>query len=516
MDKLLTSKQVQALDRATVEREPIASLDLMERASARFARAFRAEIEPGDPIYVLAGSGNNGGDGCAVARLLAAAGHPVRVVVVRLSPTGSPDFEANRARLDACGVPVAEPSSPEAFPEPGAEERVIDALFGSGLNRPPEGLAAHAIAVIRAGGHAVYAIDAPSGLMAEGPPPGPNALPARRTWSFGGPKPAFLMPDRGFLAGDWSVLDIGLDRDAWLAAEPLAWYATAGDLRGVLPPRARFAHKYAHGHVLVGGGKAGTRGAAWLAATAALRAGAGLVSVAWPDPGAAPDHHPGQPELMHLGASREAPLPDRLSAVVLGPGLGTAADGAALLDRWLGCGRPLVLDADALNLLAGRGQSPPPGAVLTPHPGEYRRLFGDPPPGLEAWERLRAEARTTGCTLVLKGAHTAIAAPDGRLVLNGTGHPALATAGSGDVLSGIIGALLAQGLPPFHAAWIGVAWHGLAGERAAAGIGPAGVLAGDLPGYLPGLRGELLAGDSPPHPDDEPWPEPWWCFPAPA
>ncbi len=562
---ILRPDQIRALDRATIQKEPIASLELMERAARAFGEALMAVLNPGQACWVLAGSGNNGGDALVVARLLHLNGFPVRVLVLRLGAQGSPDFERNLGRAEALKLPIrvleqGDDADPARVPEaalPDWSEVVVDGLFGAGLNRPPEGMALALIRAVAEGGQPVYAIDVPSGLQADGPPPKGTALPARRTWTFETPKAAFLLPDRGALAGDWSVLPIGLHTPSLAEMDVDAALVQPADLLGVLERRPRFGHKRLFGEVLVAGGGPGMRGAAFLSATAAMRAGAGLATVAHPDPSDAPQVLAGFPEIMLRPEWPEGLTKN--TALVLGPGLGQSDTAHAFLEHLLGLVQDapstrVLLDADALNALAvGRIRIGPDGAaerhdawpqtdpdavlqslrhladaldhppVLTPHPGEYQRLFGPLPEGRAGWDHVRDCARASGCVVVLKGAYTVIASPDpatsGHLRVNHTGHPGMGTAGSGDALAGIIAALLAQGLDAVDAAWIGVGWHGLAATEAARRLaGESGMLAGDLIAALPQTRSEWLEAEQRPlypkslNPSktESPCPEPWW------
>jgi ADP-dependent NAD(P)H-hydrate dehydratase / NAD(P)H-hydrate epimerase len=490
MIKVLNQEWVRRMDDATIRGEPIASADLMERASGIWSR-WLLERYPGKrKAAVLCGTGNNGGDGLAIARQLQGAGWEIQVLILWLSESGSPDFQTNRQRLERLPVPVADVSSTaDMGPCPDKATLIIDALLGSGLNRPLEGLAQEAVAWMNACPGPVLSVDVPSGMFCDGPGSG-AVVRATACLGFGAPKLALLLPDSAPFCDDWECAAIGWPHSALDAAPALARIAERSDLAAVLPLRPRFSHKGSWGHVRVCGGRAGMRGAATLAAAAALRAGCGLASINWT--GGGPDHLPRWPEIMIAKGPSEGKTREVLLA---GPGMGRDEAAREHLERALAeAALPPVLDADALNLLAADPallQRVPPGAVLTPHPGEFERLFGASKNGFERLERLREAARSLRCTVVLKGAFTVCADPLGELVFNTSGNPGMGTAGSGDVLGGVIASLRAQGLDAPTAAWAGVHWHGLAGDQAASRLGQAGLLASDLIEELPKVRQAL-------------------------
>ena len=474
------------MDQETIKREPISSIDLMERASRVFSQWFQLHYPSGRPVLILAGTGNNGGDGLAVARHLIQAGYSISVRIIWIQESGSDDFRLNLERLERLHPPLANIRNTSDWNPIEPSTLVIDALFGSGLNRPLQGLVETVVERLNASGAEVVSIDLPSGLFADAPSTG-TVVRASRCLGFAGPKKALLLPDSTPYCQAWDWLPIG-----WFPGlsdtlpSPDFWVETS-DLEASFPQRQHFGHKNLYGHVLVVGGRAGMRGAAWLAAEAALRAGAGLASCWLTSPGM--DHCPRTPEIMHL----TDPAGQLASAVVaIGPGMGQDESAKQQLELILTTAAiPPILDADALNLLAAHPdllEKLPPGSILTPHPGEFRRLFGGSANGFDRVERLRAAATRLQCTIVLKGAHSVTATPEGHCFFNSSGNPGMATAGSGDVLTGIIAALRAQGLAPEKAAVAGVCWHGLAGDRAAATLGQAGLLASDLIRELPVVR----------------------------
>ncbi len=437
---------------------------LMEAAGRAVAEAARRHFRPVRTL-VLAGPGNNGGDGYVAARWLEQAGWPVAVAPLAPPRPGS-DAAWAAARWRG---PVAAFAPAEA----ARAGLVIDAVFGAGLARPVEGLVAETLA---AAGGPILAVDVPSGLDgATGQPPG-YAPQAALTVTFFRLKPGHLLLPGRSLCGETLLADIGLPAsvlpgtgcNAWRNA-PALW---------PLPRPGAAGHKYSRGHLTILGGAAMT-GAARLAAGAAHRAGAGLVTIAAPDAASAATYRAGDPGTIVSEAPPDELLQDaRRQVWLLGPGQPPGEETRARLRQLVAAGRQVVADAGAITACAGAPGALRGAAVLTPHAGEYAAVFG--PPGTDKPEAARAAARATGAVVLLKGADTCIAAPDGRLVINDHAPPGLATGGTGDVLAGIIAALLAQGVPPFEAA-AAAAW--LQGE-AARRHGP-GLIASDLITFLP-------------------------------
>jgi ADP-dependent NAD(P)H-hydrate dehydratase / NAD(P)H-hydrate epimerase len=494
MLKVLTSSQIQSVDQATMLAEPISSTDLMERASRVFSDWFKSKYGKEKPVLVVSGTGNNGGDGLAVARHLHDAGYSVSIRVVWLHETGSVDFRINLERLERLHLDQDQVKQIADWKSFDSEVWVIDALLGSGLNRPLDGLAQAVAEQLNASNAPVISIDIPSGMSSDHPSTG-TVVHAIDCLSFEIPKKALLLPDSAVHCRSWTTLPIG-----WLkgAADQLScrdYYLQAEDLKSVLPLRKQFAHKGDHGHVVIAGGNKGMRGAAWLGALAALRSGAGLVS-AWLT-GSGPDYCPVTPEIMHI----ENPGGLWSKAVfAAGPGMGQSDVAKAQLREVLKhAAIPPILDADALNMIAADSdlmKAIPRHSILTPHPGEFARLFGHSPNGFERIDTLRAVAQQLECVIILKGAFSCVAAPDGAIYFNSSGNPGMATAGSGDVLTGIIAALRAQNLDAVTAAWAGVLWHGLAGDQAALHKGQVGLIASDLIEALPSVRQNLTSGQA--------------------
>jgi hydroxyethylthiazole kinase-like uncharacterized protein yjeF len=445
----------------------IPGLALMEAAGAAVARAIRARFRPVRTL-VLAGPGHNGGDGYVAARHLEAAGWPVAVAPLA-PPRAAGDAAAMAARWRGPVVPF----SPAEAARAGL---VVDALFGAGLDRRlPEPAAA------LLGGLAVpiVAVDVPSGLDgATGEPLGPVAA-AALTVTFFRRKPGHLLLPGRLLCGALVLAEIGLPASVLPAIAPTSF--ANGPALWRWPAPAAAAHKHARGRVILAAGAA-MPGAARLAAAGARRAGAGFVAAAALDAVAARLLRGAEPGLVVTEA--EAALSDpREAAWVIGPGLPATPDTLALFDRVAERGAPVVADAGLLSAAAGHPGALAGAAILTPHAAEFARLFG--PPGADRLAALRAAARTVGAVVVLKGADSVIAAPDGRVAINDNAPPSLATAGTGDVLAGMAAALLAQGLAPFEAACAAVHWHGEAAR------GAAGLIAEDLPERLAAARARL-------------------------
>jgi hydroxyethylthiazole kinase-like uncharacterized protein yjeF len=445
---LLTPAEMGRADAAAIA-GGIPGITLMERAGWAVARAAR-RFGPCRTL-VLCGPGNNGGDGYVAARLLAESGWPVRVAAL-----GPP-----RAGSDAA-LAAAAWSGPSAGFTPAEAARadlVIDAVFGAGLSRPADGLAAATLAAARR----ILAVDVPSGVDGATGAVWGQAAQAAATVTFFRRKPGHLLLPGRDLCGELLLADIGIPATVLPAIAPQTWANGPGLWR--LPARGAASHKYTAGVVTVMGGAEMT-GAAQLSAAAARHGGAGMVTIA--AMGRADVYRQGAPGLIVSEAPVAALLEDaRRTTWVCGPGMGHDA-ARAVLPVLLAAGRRVVADADALAAHAGDPSALRGAAILTPHEGEFAHLFG--PIGQDRLAAARAAARTVDAVVLLKGSDTVIAAPDGRAAINTTGSPALATAGSGDVLSGLIAALLAGGMPAWEAACAGAWLHGRAGQALGQGL----------------------------------------------
>lgn len=478
-EPLYDSHAARAIDRAAGERAGLSGHELMARAARAALDALRTHWPAARRLLVVCGGGNNGGDGYVLARLARADGLDVALLALQRSPPRQVEAQqAQQQWKDAGGRTT--PWRGEPLP---AADVVVDALFGIGLERPPDDDAARLIDAINVHPAPVLALDVPSGVDADrGVAPG-AAVNAERTIAFiVGKRGLFTGPARDHV-GSVSLADLGVPSAARDVASPLADRLDASRLAGCLPRRHANAHKGEHGHVLAVGGDHGFGGALRLCAEAALRVGAGLVSVLTRS-----EHRSGMlsalPECMVVCSEHgELPLDlvHRATVLALGPGLGTAEWGRDLLPRLLDGDRPAVLDADALNLLA-EAPRPLPGRVLTPHPGEAARLLGlgsAKDIQRDRFGALDALVRRYQAVIVLKGAGTLVGAPGERPQVIDAGNPGMASGGMGDLLTGVIAGLLAQRLSPFEAAVTGSLLHAVAGDVAAAD-GERGLLARDL------------------------------------
>lgn len=472
--KILSREQLYRADALTMERQGISSAALMERAATLAFEWIHKRLNGSPvPLRVFCGIGNNGGDGLVMARHLQEHGYHVEVFIVDYAPNRSEDFLLNlQALKDRKVWPVTLEAGRE-LPELDAEGIIVDAIFGIGLSRPPEPWLCALFEKINTCGAFVLSIDLPSGMYPEpSDPPLPCTIRARHVLTFGTPKLSFFTPEAGNAAPQWTALDIGLDRE-YLAEVPAQFVLWGPEqAREAYRPRGKYAHKGDFGHALLVGGSLGKVGAVHLAARAALKTGAGLVSAWVPDCGLLP-LQTGLPEIMvQVSAGREqlSNLPPEGGYTLgMGMGMGTGKDTVRALEEWLpGREGPMLFDADALNILSANPEllkTIPENSILTPHPGEFKRLAGPWEGDREKLEKAFGFSKEYRCVLVLKGAHTMVF-HDGRAWINTSGNSGMATAGSGDVLSGMITALLAQGYSSPLAALMGVYLHGSAGDLA--------------------------------------------------
>jgi NAD(P)H-hydrate epimerase len=476
----------------------------MERAATAFTDWLTAHQSPAEAgeILILCGPGNNGGDGLVVARRLYGRDYTVRVVLLLLEKQ-SADFQKNYQKLPP-EVIVTElvASNLPAIP---VGTLVIDALFGTGLTRPLEGLAAALVQHLNAAQARVIAVDIPSGLLSDEPQPADSAVVrARHTVSFELPKLAFLLPHNAEYVGQWHVLPIDLDQKFIEETTAQFHFIDAALLAGRLQKRARFAHKGTYGHALLLAGSKGKIGAAVLAAQACLRSGVGLLTMSVPAVGY-DVVQTAVPEAMCLTDPNtdfisELPELAPYSSIGIGPGLGKENAPQQVLAQLLREAKvPLVLDADALNILAENRallSTLPPHSILSPHPKEFERLTGPARNDYHRLDLLRDFCQKHNCYTILKGANTCLGTPDGTLYFNSTGNPGMATGGSGDVLTGILTALCAQRLPPLDAALLGIYAHGRAGDLAAQATGEAGLVAGDIARFIGPALEELTTKET--------------------
>ncbi len=495
--KIFSGSQIKELDKYTIEHEPVKSIDLMERAAQALTEAICQRWSANVPIVVFAGPGNNGGDALAVARLLTARGYQAETYLFNITGHLSADCTENKQRLtDKKGRPLFTEIT-QAFDAPRLEKGmlVIDGLFGSGLNKPLAGGFASLVKYINASAAEVVSLDIPSGLMTEENTynVSANIVHATLTLTLQQPKLSFFFAENQQYIGELQVLDIGLSPDGIDKIDANYTLLEEADVHRLLRPRSPFAHKGQMGHGLLIAGSYGMAGAAILATKACLRAGAGKVTVhspkrnmpilqtAIPEAIVQTDYD----ELMFT----EAFPTEEYQAVGIGPGLGQSEQTAiAAFSQLRRSSCPVVADADMLNILAIHPvwmQQIPKGIILTPHPKELDRMEGQSMDSHERLLKARNLAERLQGYVILKGHYTAICMPDGHVVFNSTGNAGMATAGSGDVLTGIITGLLARGYDRQEACLLGVYLHGLAGDLAAAELGEESLMASDLIAYLP-------------------------------
>jgi len=489
--KIFTSEQIRAIDKLTIVNEPVSSVDLMERASMQLYLWIEKRFRRSDHFVVFAGPGNNGGDGLALSRILHKNGYSVEVHYVKFTEKISVDWEHNRTRLEReTKVVINLLTDEDQFPIVSSDDIIIDAIFGSGLSRSPEGLAAAVIKLINNCDAKKISVDIPSGLSGEDN--GSNSydcvIRADYTLSFQFPKLSFMFPENSEYVGDWHILPIDLDKSAIRNTVTQYTLLEKSDIQPLLKKRNKFDHKGIYGHGLMIAGSEGKIGAAVLSSGAALRSGIGLITC----------HIPSSGNMIIQTALPEAMIEsdrsdkfftrlesiDKYNSISAGPGLGTSAETQnAIIDLLSRCTKPLVLDADALNILSMNKEvlsKMPPRTILTPHLKEFERLAGK---SADGYQRLKKQIDFSGkfkCIVVLKGAHTSITTPEGDVFFNSTGNPGMATGGSGDVLTGIILSLLAQGYSEENAAVTGTYLHGLAGDIASEEQGFESLIASDI------------------------------------
>lgn len=492
--KILNAAQIKALDAFTIKHEGIKSIDLMERASQVFVRWFTRKFAAEEnEVIVFVGPGNNGGDGLAVARLLYFKFYNIKIYRCIIGENTSLDFEINLKNLPKRNaIPLIEINENAPFPEFKKPAIVIDAIFGSGLNRPLEGYWKILVEHLNEQAETLVSIDIPSGLFADKHSSGVS-IQADYTLSFELPKLAFLFPENLQRVGKWQFQSIRLNPDFIKKCETPFHFVDLEMVKAMIKKRQKFDHKGTFGHALLIAGSYGKVGAAVLSAKAALRSGAGLVTIHAPKC-AYPILQISAPEAMVSVDSSEKeiselPKLEVYKAVGIGCGIGTNSLTVKCLSSVISSFRkPIIFDADALNILANNPDwfsDLPKNSILTPHPKEFERLFGKTQNNFQRNELQRKKAQELNVFIILKGAHTCIATPDGTCFFNTTGNPGMATGGSGDVLTGLLTGLLAQGYSAGEAAILGVYLHGLAGDLAIRDEqSKASLLAGDLIEYF--------------------------------
>lgn len=476
----LSAQQIRDWDQFTINREKIGSIDLMERAALACVQWITSQdLAAGTPFALFCGKGNNGGDGLAIARLLTQQGYPVQLFILEFGKAGTADFQANLQRLHDLSLPVQYLQEGAPLPPLPADAWIIDALLGTGNNRKTEGRLLELIQYLNTSGNPICSIDLPSGMLADSSAPAGSCITATVTLSFQCYKPALLFADNADAFGRVVLLDIGLHPDFLPSIAPLYEGVDKKLASSIFKPRGSFTHKGHFGHALLLGGSVGKMGAAILAGKACLRSGPGLLSFLNPS---------GNPAILQIALPEAMCLTAPANyniyrAVGCGPGLGTEPEAAAALKEVLNnTDRPLVLDADALNLLSmHKDWHPliPAFSILTPHPREFDRLMGPSGKESDRWRKAAELAKQMNWVVILKGHYTLIAMPGGKTYFNTSGNSSMAKGGSGDVLTGMITGLLSHGYTPEQAALLGVYLHGRAGELASEKYGMESAIASD-------------------------------------
>ena len=488
--KILSAEEIRLWDQYTIQHEPIGSIDLMERAAGKCVDWLEENGYVEDSFSIFCGKGNNGGDGLAIARMLSAKKYPVTVNILESGHKGTEDFQTNLARLHQYpNVDIRFIQTEGNFHELKKDEIIIDAIYGSGLNRGVEGVTAKLIGHINDSGCKIISIDIPSGLFTDHSSTGNSIIKAEHTLSFQCFKPAFLVAENAEYMGEVHILDIGLDQDYYNSIQSPYELVDDTIIHSIYKPRNKFSHKGNFGHALLVAGSFGKMGAAVLSAKSCLRSGVGLLSCHIPRLGyeILQSSVPEAMVMTDFNSSLITKIQDDLKnyeAIGIGPGIGTASETKTMLrDIFETYHNPVVLDADALNIMSLQKdllKLMPPGSLLTPHPKEFERLFGECKNDFERIERALQHTKQLNCLIVLKGHHTFIATPTGNGYFNNTGNAGMATAGSGDVLTGMITSLLGQGYPSVEAVILGVYLHGFAGDVAANKISEEAMIAGDI------------------------------------
>ena len=495
--KIFSSTQIHELDKYTIDHEPIKSIDLMERAASRIVAEIRHLCTAYNTIVVFAGPGNNGGDALAVARILASEGLKVKAWLFKTTGRLSADCKTNRDRLTGMKELDSFTMVIDEFDPPtlDASTLVIDGLFGVGLNKPLTGGYASLVKYINASPSKVVSIDMPSGLMSESNEYNvrSNIIRADVTVTIQQPKLSFLFAENQQFIGELKVVDINISKEGMAQVDAHVTILEEDDVRCRMRQRDDFAHKGTMGHALIIAGSRGMAGAAMLATKACLRSGVGKVTVHTPAANSIPLQI-GVPEaILDIDPDNcfftEAVSTDRFQAMGIGPGLGNNENSAITMIGQLRRAQcPIVIDADAINILATHKawmQQLPAGCILTPHIGEFERLEGASSDSYDRLSKAIILADRQQAYIVLKGHNTAIVTPGGRIMFCPTGNSGMATAGSGDVLTGVITALLARGYAQADACLVGTYLHGLAGDIAAKKFGKESLMASDIIDALP-------------------------------
>jgi hydroxyethylthiazole kinase-like uncharacterized protein yjeF len=492
--KIFSAAQLHEADKATTEKHEITFIDLMENAGAHIFNWLHQRMQGAQvPIHIFCGIGNNGGDGLVVGRKLIEAGYNVEIYVANFTDKRSKCFLINYDRVKEITKKWPKlMTSVEDFPEISPEDIVIDAIFGIGLNRPPEGWVKELIQYLNKQKAFKLSIDIPSGMYPDQALGDAEAvLKANHTLTFQSPKLAFFLPETGIFVPYYEVLDIGLDPEYLQKTAPLAELISQQEAQQFYKQREKFSHKGSYGHALLVAGSYGKIGAAVLCTKAALRMGAGLVTAFVPECG----YHVLQtyiPEALVI-TDKEDDLITNISCdfeptvIGVGPGIGTKKETVAALKKLFSEAKvPLVIDADALNCIASTKdllKVLPKNSILTPHPGELKALIGEWTDDFDKLEKTKKFSEEKEVIVLIKGAHS-ITVVGKKLYINNTGNPGMATAGSGDVLTGMITGLVAQGYDALLATLLGAYLHGRAGNLVAETKGFEALIATDIIDFI--------------------------------
>jgi hydroxyethylthiazole kinase-like uncharacterized protein yjeF len=509
--KILSTKQLREADQFTIDNEPISSIELMERAASAYAEWIGKNFSVNHSFSIFCGIGNNGGDGLAIARILSEKGISVRIFIVGEIAKATNDFQFNYNRIDKDKIKTEFLLHPTEFPKFIENELIIDAIYGSGLNKPVEGLQKDVIQKINEQLNKVISIDIPSGLFGENNSENDSEaiIQADFTLTFQQPKLSFLLADFGYKAGKWQILDIGLSVDFIEKAETKFQLLTQEIIQNKIRSREKFSHKGTHGHALIIAGSIGKMGASVLSTKSALRSGAGLVTALVPKCGYEIIQTANPEAMCELGLEENYLAGDlnwkKYNAIGIGPGIGTEIKTMQVIEHLFAYyNGQMVIDADALNLISEYDSlfdKIPENSILTPHPIEFDRLFGKSNSAFAQLMKQIEQAEKLKCFIILKGTYTSICGPSGVVYFNNTGNSGMAKGGSGDVLTGLLTGLIAQGYSAEDTCKIGVWIHGLAGDFAKRKKNEITMTALDLiDGYTEAFK-EIKSDFLPPYPN---------------
>ena len=489
--KIFSAKQIKQWDHYTITHEPVRSIDLMERAAMACCNWLKQQQLSDAPFKIFCGKGNNGGDGLAIARLLHESGWKISVYILDSANKGSEDFEINFIRLKSIFPDIHFITTSSDFPDWGKDDIIIDALFGTGLNKPVEGIASSLIAYINGNSNQVISIDLPSGLFVDSSSIKNEIIKATDTLTFQCTKLCFLVAENGPYIGKVTILPIGLSEEFYEQQKNAFELVDLALIKNIYRPREAFSHKGTFGFACIIAGSKGMMGAAVLATRACLKSGAGKVVCITPEAGYTIIQNSAPEAMVIISGNKiikEIPSLESNDSIGIGPGIGEHRSHRKLLSALFAENqKPMVIDADALNVISGSDKLLrliPPNSIITPHLKEFHRMFGESGNEFERMKMALQKSKEHGIYIVLKGHYTLITTPDMKGYFNSTGNPGMATGGSGDVLTGIITGLLAQGYPALEASLLGVYLHGLSGDIAADIMSQEAMLAGDIIWYL--------------------------------